>query len=67
MFGGLCFMVNSAMCCGVHKDAFVARIGTEREGKALSRPHVRPMDITGRPLRGFVFVVAKVVQADAAL
>ncbi len=67
MFGGLCFMVNDAMCCGVHKDDFVARVGPERHADALRKPHARPMDITGRPLRGFVFVGQEGVRTDVQL
>jgi len=67
MFGGLCFMVNDAMCCGVHKNDFVARVGPERHAEALRRPHARPMDITGRPMQGFVFVGPEGVRTDAQL
>ena len=56
MFGGLCFMLRGNMCCGVDKDRLVIRVGPQYYQKALSEPHARPMDFTGRPLRGFVFV-----------
>ena len=56
MMGGLCFMLRGHMCCGVMKDQLVVRVGRERHADALAEPHVRPMDFTGRPLRGFVFV-----------
>ena len=56
MMGGLCFMHRGHMCCGVMKDQLVVRVGRERHADALAEPHVRPMDFTGRPLRGFVFV-----------
>jgi hypothetical protein len=38
------------------KDDLVVRVGPERYEKALSRAHARPMDFTGRPLKGYVFV-----------
>ena len=47
MFGGLCFMVNGKMCCGVVKDDLVVRVGPERHARALAAPHARPMDFTG--------------------
>jgi TfoX/Sxy family transcriptional regulator of competence genes len=56
MFGGLAFMLHGKMCCGVLKDKLVVRIGPENYRKVLSWSHVRPMDFTGRPLAGFVYV-----------
>lgn len=56
MMGGLCFMLRGNMCCGVVNDDLVVRVGPERYDVALAEPHARPMDFTGRPLRGFVFV-----------
>ena len=56
MMGGLCFMVNGRMCIGVEKSRLMARIGPEAYDDALKRKGCRPMDFTGRPIRGFVFV-----------
>jgi len=56
MFGGLCFMLEGKMICGVLKEDLVLRVGPEKYQAALARPHVRPMDFTGRPLKGFLFV-----------
>jgi TfoX/Sxy family transcriptional regulator of competence genes len=56
MFGGLTFLIGGNMCCGVHGAELIARLGPDAAEKALSRPHVRPMDFTGRPLTGFVTV-----------
>ena len=56
MFGGLCFLHKGNMIGGVLKEDLVLRVGPERYEAALTRPHVRPMDFTGRPLKGFVFV-----------
>ena len=56
MFGGLCFLLKGKMVCGVLKDDLVARLGPEKYKRALDRRHVRPMDFTGRPITGFVFV-----------
>jgi TfoX N-terminal domain len=54
MFGGLAFMIGGHMACGVVKD--MVRLGPEAAGHALDQPHVRPMDFTGRPMKGMVFV-----------
>jgi hypothetical protein len=56
MFGGLTFMVAGHMCCGVNKDELIVRLGPADADAALSSPHARPMDLTGRPMRGFVAV-----------
>jgi len=67
MFGGLCFMVGGHMCCGVERNRLVVRVGPEQYEAALRKPHARPMDFTGRPLRGFVYVSAQGCRTDAAL
>ncbi|MFO0664849.1 MAG: TfoX/Sxy family protein [Polyangiaceae bacterium] len=56
MFGGLCFMVDGKMCCGLTKSDLMVRVGKEAHEAALAEPHTRPMDFTGRPLTGFVYV-----------
>ena len=56
MFGGLCFMLHGNMALGIDKDRLIVRVGAERYESALQRPHARPMDMTGRPMKGFVVV-----------
>ncbi len=56
MFGGLCFMVNDKMCIGVNADEIMCRIDPAREDEAMKRNGARPMDFTGRPMKGYVFV-----------
>ena len=56
MFGGLAFMVNGNMCCGVVKDTLMVRVGPDVYESALGQPHARKMDFTGRPMRGMVYV-----------
>ena len=58
MFGGLAFMVHGHMACGIVRDDLMLRLGAERAEAALGRPHVRPMDFTGRPMGGMVLVGA---------
>jgi hypothetical protein len=67
MFGGVAFMFNGNMCFGVHKDDLMVRVGPERYEKALALPGARPMEITGRPMKGFVFVSPSRLSNDAAL
>ena len=56
MMGGLCFMVDSKMCVGVEKNRLMARIDPDTYDDVLRRKGCVPMDFTGRPMRGFVFV-----------
>jgi TfoX/Sxy family transcriptional regulator of competence genes len=56
MMGGICFMVDGKMCVGVEKTRLMARIDPLLYDEALRKKGCVPMDFTGRPLRGFVFV-----------
>jgi len=67
MMGGLCFLVNGKMCVGVEKERLMARIDPDGYEKALQRKGCRPMDFTGRPMRGFVFVTAQGYSSDREL
>jgi TfoX/Sxy family transcriptional regulator of competence genes len=57
MFGGLCFMVNGNMASGVEKNKLVVRVGPDDYEKFLKQKHVRKMDFTGKPLKGFIYVM----------
>ena len=59
MFGGIAFMVRGNMCCGVIGDRLMLRVGPDGSEAAQSRPHAKPMDFTGKPMKGFVFVEPK--------
>jgi TfoX/Sxy family transcriptional regulator of competence genes len=67
MFGGIGFMVKGRMCVGVIGRDLMARVGDERHDEAVARPHARPMDFTGRPMRGFIYVAPEGVESDAQL
>jgi TfoX/Sxy family transcriptional regulator of competence genes len=56
MFGGVGFLVNGNMACGVHKNVMIVRVGPANYDEALSRPHTRPFDITGHPMAGWIMV-----------
>lgn len=56
MFGGLCFMLHGNMALGIDKDRLMVRVGPSGYEAALQKPHAKPMDMTGRPMRGFVVV-----------
>ena len=56
MFGGLAFMIDGHMCCGIVGHDLMLRLGPDGSDAALKRPNVRPMDFTGRPMTSMVFV-----------
>lgn len=67
MFGGIAFMVGGRMCCGVINDDLVLRLGPDGAEKALQESHVRPMDFTGRPMKGYVYVAKQGTRTEAKL
>jgi len=73
MMGGLCFMVDDKMCCGAHFDKkkntnlLMARIGEDAYAEAIQKPGCQPMDFTGRPMKGYVFVTPEGFDLDADL
>ena len=67
MFGGICFMMNGNMICGVEKDNLVVRVGPNQYDWALKQKHTRPMDFTGRPLKGFVYVLPQGIKTPSSL
>lgn len=56
MFGGMCYLMNGNMAFGIHKDFLILRLGPKAAAEALKKPSVRPFDITGRPIQGWVMV-----------
>ena len=67
MVGGLSFLVNGNMCCGVTGTALMVRVGADGRERALREPHVRPMQFAGRALSGFICVGPAGFAADEAL
>lgn len=67
MFGGIAFMLNGHMCCGVVRDVLMVRVGKDNYAAALEQPHAREMDFTGKPLTGFVYVAPEGFADDADL
>ena len=64
MFGGIAFMLDGNMACGVSKDRLMVRISPDATDAALAQPHVRVFDMTGRPMKGWVLVEAAGIQTD---
>ncbi len=67
MFGGVCFVLNGNMLAGVWKDYLIARLEPDQGDRALLEPHVRQMDITGKPMKGWIMVEPKGIDDDVQL
>jgi TfoX N-terminal domain len=59
MFGGLAFLLQGRMCCGIVGSELMVRVTDDEFDAVMRDPHVRPMDFTGKPLRGFVYVASR--------
>ncbi len=67
MFGGLTFMIQGNMACGVSPRGLMVRVGPERFTEALHDPYAREMDFTGRSMKGMVYVEEAGYTADTDL
>jgi hypothetical protein len=73
MMGGRLFQVDEKMLCGIHTDKkhgddlLMARIGEEAYPAEIEKDETLPMDFTGRPMRGYIFVVRDGFSDDDAL
>jgi TfoX/Sxy family transcriptional regulator of competence genes len=56
MFGGVCFLLNGNMACGVINNDLIVRVGPEKHATALTHPHARPFDFSGKPMTGWVYI-----------
>jgi TfoX/Sxy family transcriptional regulator of competence genes len=64
MFGGVGFLLNGNMCVGVYKDFLILRLGKEEANRALKQKHVKPFDITGRAMSGWVMVEKEGIDSE---
>ena len=67
MFGGVAYMVHGNMACGIVGQDLMLRLGPKRFSEALSRPYTRPMDFSGRPMAGMVYVAPQGFALDEDL
>jgi len=73
MFSGLCFMVDDKMCCGTHidkktgEDVMLCRLSESVYQEALEHPHCIPMEFTGKPMKGYIYVTRDGLEKDAEL
>jgi TfoX/Sxy family transcriptional regulator of competence genes len=67
MFGGLCFMVNDKMCLGVEKDRLMVRLDPAMYDEVMEKDGCKPMDFSGKVMKGFVFVDADALNTKKKL
>jgi TfoX/Sxy family transcriptional regulator of competence genes len=67
MFGGVCFLLNGNMACGVINNDLIVRVGPEKHATALARPQARPFDFSGKPMTGWVYVASPGFATESAL
>ena len=67
MFGGICFLLNGNMACGIRNNDIIVRVGKEAYEDCLALPYTRQFDMTGRPMSGWVMVSSKGYQSDNEL
>lgn len=67
MFGGLCFMVNDKMALGVEKDRLMVRLNPDIYDEVMKKEGCKPMDFSGKVMKGFVFVDADVLTTKKKL
>ena len=67
MFGGICYLLNGNMACGVLNEDLIVRVGLERYENSLKSPHTRKFDITSRPMKGWIMVSPEGHDSDGDL
>lgn len=67
MFGGVAFLRHGNMCVGVWKEFLILRLGPEAGDAALVEPNIRPFDVTGRPMRGWVMAAPEAIESREEL
>ena len=67
MFGGVGFLLSGNMACGVNKNDLIVRVNPEKHSAFLKKPHAKPFDMTGRPMKGWLVVEADGCKTDKQL
>ena len=64
MFGGVCFLINGNMCTGAWNGSLVVRLDKEMHEQTQAEPHTRPMNITGKVMKGWALVEPAGIESD---
>lgn len=67
MFGGVGYLLKGNMAFGIWKDFLIVRMDKDQAGQSLQSASVRPFDITGKPMAGWVMVAESAWKGRAGL
>jgi TfoX/Sxy family transcriptional regulator of competence genes len=67
MFGGFGYLLDGNMCLGIHRDTLIVRVGVDAAAEILNAPHVRPMDLTGKVMKGWATIEPEAMEDDESL
>ena len=67
MFGGVGFLLNGNMACGVNKDNLIVRVDPEKQNVLLKKAHAKPFDLTGKPMKGWLLVESEGCRTEKQL
>ena len=67
MFGGVGFLLSGNIACGVNKNDLIVRVDPEKHSVLLKKPHAKPFDLTGRPMKGWLLVTPDGCKTDKQL
>ncbi len=67
MFGGIAFMIRGNMAVGIGKQRLMVRVGPEAHDELARQAHARPMDFSGRPMKGYLYVDDPGIERDRDL
>jgi TfoX/Sxy family transcriptional regulator of competence genes len=67
MFGGTCFMLNGNICIGVHNKNLIIRVDQTQAEALMKEPHIKPMDLTGKVMKGWATVLPQGTKRDEDL
>jgi hypothetical protein len=67
MFGGICYLNSGNMCFGIWKDSLIVRCGPQYHQELLGRSHVKPFDITGKAMAGWILIAPEGFEEDEEL
>jgi hypothetical protein len=67
MFGGIGFLLNGNLACGIVNDDVLIHVGPDGHEDALAFAHTRAFDITGRVMQGWIMVSKTSCDSDEDL
>ncbi len=67
IFGGVGFLLNGNMACGVNKDNLIVRVDPEKHDSLLKKAHAKTFDLTGKPMKGWLLIEGDGVKTDKQL